>query len=92
MNATSNPQAAAEQARKIYRAVTTKFGHLFGLDTSVSETVRAMAEKVVDQSREEDSWPPEGPNLRSASRADRRAESSQRLALSVSSWPVQRRA
>jgi len=99
MNATSNPQAAAEQARKIYRAVTTKFDHLlgldtsvFGLDTSVSETVRAMAEKVVDQSREEDSWPPEGPNLRSASRADRRAESSQRLALSVSSWPVQRRA
>jgi uncharacterized lipoprotein YehR (DUF1307 family) len=60
MNATSNPQAAAEQARKIYRAVTTKFGHLlgldtsvFGLDTSVSETVRAMAEKVVDQSRKD---------------------------------------
>jgi hypothetical protein len=53
MNATSNPQAAAEQARKIYRAVTTKFGHLLGLDTSVSETVRAMAEKVVDQSRKD---------------------------------------
>jgi len=27
VNATSNPQAAAEQARKIYRGVTTKFGH-----------------------------------------------------------------
>jgi hypothetical protein len=32
---------------------TTKFGHLLGLDTSVSETVRAMAEKVVDQSRKD---------------------------------------
>jgi hypothetical protein len=57
MNATSNPQAAAEQARKIYRAVTTKFGHLLGLDTSVfgldTSAVRAMAEKVVDQSRKD---------------------------------------
>ena len=57
MNATSNPQAAVEQARKIYRAVTTKFGHLLGLDTSVfgldTSAVRAMAEKVVDQSRKD---------------------------------------
>jgi hypothetical protein len=51
MTATFNPQAAAEQARQNYRDVTTKVGHL-GLDTSVPETVRAMAEKVVDQSRE----------------------------------------
>jgi len=42
MNATSNPQTATEQGRKNYRDVMT---------TSVPETVRAMAEKVVDQSR-----------------------------------------
>lgn len=40
MNATSNPQTAAEQARKNYPDVTTP------------EAVRAMAEKAVDQSRE----------------------------------------
>ena len=51
MTATFNPQAAAEQSRKNYRDVTTKVGPL-GLDTSVPEIVRAMAEKVVDQSRE----------------------------------------
>jgi phasin len=45
MNATPNPQTAAEQARKNYRDVTTP-------DTSVPEAVRAMAEKAVDQSRE----------------------------------------
>ena len=45
MNATSNPQTAAEQARKNYRDVTTP-------DTPVPEAVRAMAEKAVDQSRE----------------------------------------
>ena len=53
MNATSNAQTAAEQARKTaaeqarknYRDVTTP-------DTSVPEAVRAMAEKAVDQSRE----------------------------------------
>jgi len=45
MNATSNPQTAAEQARKNYRDVTIP-------DTSVPEAVRAMAEKAVDQSRE----------------------------------------
>jgi phasin len=51
MNATSNPQAAAEQARKNYRDVTTQLGHL-GLDTSVPEAVRATAEKTVAQTRE----------------------------------------
>jgi hypothetical protein len=39
MNANSNPQAAAEQARKIYRAVTTKFGHLLGLDVTIDLNV-----------------------------------------------------
>jgi phasin len=45
MNATSNPQTAAEQARKTYRDVTTS-------DMAVPEAVQAMAEKAVDQSRE----------------------------------------
>ena len=45
------PQAAAEQARKNYRDVTTQLGHL-GLNTSVPEAVRAMAEKSVAQTRE----------------------------------------
>jgi len=45
MNATSNPQTAAEQGRKNYRDVTIP-------DTSVPEAVRVMAEKAVDQSRE----------------------------------------
>ena len=51
MTATFNPQAAAEQARKNYRDVTTQLGHL-GLNTSVPEAVRAMAEKSVAQTRE----------------------------------------
>ena len=51
MTATFNPQAAAEQARKNYRDVTTQLGHL-GLDTSVPEAVRAMTEKSVAQTRE----------------------------------------
>ena len=51
MTATFNPQAAAEQASKNYRGVTTQLGHL-GLDTSVPEAVRAMAEKSVAQTRE----------------------------------------
>ena len=51
MTATFNPQAAAEQASKNYRGVTTRLGHL-GLDTSVPEAVRAMAEKSVAQTRE----------------------------------------
>ena len=45
MNATSNPQTAAEQGRKNYRGVTTS-------DAAVPESVRAMIEKAVDQSRE----------------------------------------
>jgi hypothetical protein len=49
MNA--NLQAAAEQAGKNYRDVTTKLGRL-GLDTSVPAAVRTMAEKAVAQSRE----------------------------------------
>ena len=51
MNATSNSQAASEQVRKNYRDVTAKLG-LLGLDTSIPETVRAMAEKTVAQTRE----------------------------------------
>jgi phasin len=51
MTATSNPQAAAEQARKNYRDVTTQLGQL-GLDTSVPEAVRVMAEKSVAQTRD----------------------------------------
>jgi len=45
LNATSNPQTAAEQGRKNYRDVTTP-------DAVVPESVRAMAERAVDQSRE----------------------------------------
>ena len=48
MNANFNPQAAAEQASKNYRASTAQLG----LNTSIPESVRAMAEKAVDQSRE----------------------------------------
>ena len=46
MNANSNFQAAAEQASKNYRASTAQLG----LNTSITESVRAMAEKAVDQS------------------------------------------
>ena len=45
MDATSNPQTAAEQGRKNYHDVTTP-------DAAVPENVRAMVEKAVDQSRE----------------------------------------
>jgi phasin len=45
MNATSNPQTAAEQGGKNYRDVTTA-------DAAVPKTVRTMVEKAVDQSRE----------------------------------------
>ena len=44
MNAASNPQTASEQGRKNYRDVTTA--------AVVPESVRAMAERAVDQSRE----------------------------------------
>jgi phasin len=45
MNATSNPQTAAEQGRKNYRDVPAP-------DAAVPKAVRAMAERAVDQSRE----------------------------------------
>jgi phasin len=45
MDATSDPQTAAEPGRKNYRDVTTP-------DAAVPETVRALVEKAVDQSRE----------------------------------------
>jgi phasin len=51
MTPNSNPQAAAEQARKNFREVTDQLGAL-GLDTAVPEGVRAMAEKSVAQTRE----------------------------------------
>lgn len=45
MNATSNPQAAADQMRKNYREMTKP-------DGSVPEAVRSMNEKTVAQTRE----------------------------------------
>ena len=51
MTDTFNPQAAADQARKNYRDVTTQLGQL-GLDTAIPEAVRATAEKSVAQTRE----------------------------------------
>jgi hypothetical protein len=45
MNDTSNPQAAADQARKNYREMTSQ-------DGSVPEAVRYMNEKTVAQTRE----------------------------------------
>ena len=50
MNATYNPQAA-DQARTAYRDMTAQLGHL-GLDTAIPESVRALAEKTVAQTRE----------------------------------------
>ena len=51
MTASFNPQAAADQARNAYRNVSAQLGQL-GLDTSVPEAVRAIAEKSVAQTRE----------------------------------------
>jgi phasin len=51
MTATHNPQTAADQARAAYRNMTDQLGQL-GLDTSVPEGVRALAEKTVVQTRE----------------------------------------
>ncbi|MGB6767793.1 MAG: phasin family protein [Methyloceanibacter sp.] len=51
MNATYNPQAAADQARTAYRDMAAQLGHL-GLDTAIPESVRALAEKTVAQTRE----------------------------------------
>ena len=43
MNATHNPQTAADQARDAYRNVTAQLG-LLGLNTAIPEGVRALAE------------------------------------------------
>jgi phasin len=51
MTATYNPQAAADQARANYRDVTARLG-LLGFDTAIPESVRALAENTVDQTRE----------------------------------------
>jgi len=50
MTATHNPQAT-DQARAAYRHMTDQLGNL-GLDTTVPEGVRALAEKSVEQTRE----------------------------------------
>jgi phasin len=51
MTASFNPQAAADQARNSYRNVTAQLG-LLGLDTTIPEGVRTLAEKTVAQTRE----------------------------------------
>ena len=51
MNATYTPQSAAADARANYREVTERLGAL-GLNTAIPESVRALAEKTVDQTRE----------------------------------------
>jgi phasin len=51
MNTAYNPQAATDQARNTYRKVTSQLG-LLGLDTTIPEGVRALAEKSVSQTRE----------------------------------------
>jgi phasin len=51
MNDTRNPQVAAAEARANYREVTKRLGVL-GLDTAIPESVRALAESTVDQTRE----------------------------------------
>ena len=51
MTATYNPQAAADQTRANYRDVTARLGAL-GFDTAIPESVRTLAEKTVDQTRE----------------------------------------
>ena len=50
MTATDNPQATADQARGAYRQTTDQLGPL-GLDTTVPEGVRALAEKSLAQTR-----------------------------------------
>jgi phasin len=51
MSDTYTPQAAAEQARDTFRKAAKEFEAL-KLDTTVPESVRALAEKTVNQSRE----------------------------------------
>ena len=51
MSDTYSPQAAAEQARDAFRKTTAEFERL-SLDATVPESVRALAEKTVMQTRE----------------------------------------
>jgi phasin len=51
MNTSPKPEAPADQVRNAYRNVTSQLG-LMGLDTSIPETVRSVAEKSVAQSRD----------------------------------------
>jgi len=51
MDATYTPKAAAAEARANYREVTERLGAL-GLNAAIPESVRALAEKTVDQTRE----------------------------------------
>ena len=51
MSETYSPQAAAEQARDSFRKAAKEF-ESFKIDTTVPESVRALAEKTVNQSRE----------------------------------------
>ena len=50
MTATYNPKSAAAEARANYREVTERLGVL-GLDTAIPESVRALAENTVNQTR-----------------------------------------
>lgn len=51
MSNTYTPQAAAEQARDAFRKAAKEFETL-KIDTTVPESVRALAEKTVNQTRE----------------------------------------
>lgn len=51
MNATYNPQDVADKASKAYRNVAAEV-HNLGLDTSIPEGVRDLAQKTVAQTRE----------------------------------------
>jgi phasin len=51
MTVTHNPKPAADQAGAAYRRTTDQLGNL-GLDTSVPEGVRAVAEQAVAQTRQ----------------------------------------
>jgi phasin len=50
-NTAHNPQVAADKAGATYRTMTDQLSHL-GLDPTVPEGVRALAEKTVAQTRE----------------------------------------
>jgi phasin len=51
MNDYFNPQEAADQTRSTYRKLTAQLG-LIGLDTTIPEGMRALAEKTVGQTRD----------------------------------------